>query len=273
MTSTTRRVGDYEIIILNDGPFKSGADTLVHANGPEAHKRLLEKQGDEIIVFDVNLFALHGPNGITLIDAGTGPGFNPALGQSRAEMQAHGITPESVDRIFLTHLHFDHSRGLLEGDDAYFPRAEVFIPAIELAFYTSEDARLALPDARRGAFPITDKILKAYAGRVRPFLPGTIAPGITTVSLPGHTMGQTGFVLDDGREKLVFWGDCLHMSKLQTEDPDVSTIYDYDPKLAASTRRWMLERAVNENWVVAGSHLTGFGKVARKGSAYEILPA
>jgi len=271
VTSTIRHVGEYEIIILNDGPFTSGADTLVHANGSEEQTRLLEKQGDKRIVFDVNLFALRGPSGITLIDAGTGPGFNPTLGLARSLMQFHGITPQAVDRVLLTHLHFDHSRGLLDGDKAYFPRAEVYIPAIELAFYTSDDARQALPEARRGAFPITEKIVKAYAGRIRPFLPGTVAPGITTVSLPGHTMGQTGFVLDGGHEKLVFWGDGLHMEKLQTDDPDVSTIYDYDPKLAARTRRWMLERAVDEEWTIAGSHLTGFCKVERKGDAYAIL--
>ncbi len=273
MTSNSRHVGDYDVTILNDGPFTSGSDTLVHANGPEAQARMLEAFGNRKIIFDVNLFALRGPGGLTLIDAGTGPDANPTLGQSRAAMQEQGISPDAVDRILLTHLHFDHALGLLDGDKAYFPNAEIWVPAIELAFYTSEAARMALPEARRASFPITERILRAYSDRIRPFVPGTILPSITTVSLPGHTMGQTGFVLNGGSETLVFWGDALHMNELQTNDPDISTIYDYDPRLAARTRRWMLDRAVEDNWLIAGSHLTGFSRVARRGQSYEIVPA
>ena len=271
MPSTGRRIGDYEVLIVNDGPFRSGPETLVHANGPDAHAKMLETHDGKEIVFDVNLFVLKGPDGIALIDAGTGPGFNPNLGRARDEMKQLGITPASVDKVYLTHLHFDHARGLLDGDQAYFPRAEIYVPAIELAFYTSEDARLALPEPRRGSFPITRSIVGAYQGRIRPFVPGQIAPGMMTVSLPGHTMGQTGFIIDGDRQRLVFWGDGLHMAEIQTADPDVSTIFDYDPRLAARTRRWMLERAIVENWVVAGSHLTGFSKVGRRGDAYQIL--
>ncbi len=273
MTSLTRRVGAYEVTVLDDGPFTSGVDTLVHANGPEAQARMLDTLGDRMIVFDVNHYALRGPGGLTLIDAGTGPDANPSLGQARAAMREQGIAPGAVDRVVLTHLHFDHALGLLDGDAAYFPNAEILIPAIELAFYTSEAARLALPEARRSSFPITERILRAYGDRIRPFLPGEVLPGITTLALPGHTMGQTGFVIGGGSETLVFWGDALHMGDLQTTDADISTIFDYDPRLAARTRRWMLDRAIEKNWLIAGSHLTGFNRVARNGSAYQIVPA
>jgi glyoxylase-like metal-dependent hydrolase (beta-lactamase superfamily II) len=134
LSSASRRVGAYDITILSDGPFTSGIDTLVHARGPEAQAHMLATWPGAAIQFDINHFALRGPGGLTLIDAGTGPGWTPALGDARESMRQNGITPGDVDRVLLTHLHFDHSRGLLDGEGAYFPRAEILVPAIELAF-------------------------------------------------------------------------------------------------------------------------------------------
>jgi glyoxylase-like metal-dependent hydrolase (beta-lactamase superfamily II) len=117
------------------------------------------------------------------------------------------------------------------------------------------------------------QILQAYGERVRPFLPGEILPGVETVALPGHTMGQTGFLLKGEGETALFWADALHMAAAQTADPDVSVIFDYDPRLAARTRWWMLDRAVAEDWLIIGSHLTGFSRVRRSDGVYAIVAA
>jgi glyoxylase-like metal-dependent hydrolase (beta-lactamase superfamily II) len=269
----SRRVGNYDIAFLFDGTFSSGTDSLVHARGPAAQAEMLAKWANPTIEFEVNHFALRGPGGVTLVDAGTGPGWSPSLGRSWESMRQNGIDPADVDQILITHLHYDHARGLLDGEKPYFPRAEILIPSIELAYYTGEAARLALPEARRSAFPITDAIVKAYGSRVRPFLPGELLPGIETLALPGHTMGQTGFLLKGNGEIALFWADALHMAAAQTADPDVSTIFDYDPKLAARTRWWLLDRAVEENWLIIGSHLSGFSHVRRVGETYGISAA
>lgn len=41
--------------------------------------------------------------------------------------------------------------------------------------------------------PPAAAIVNAYGSRIRAFLPDEIMPGIETVAVPGHTMGQTGF--------------------------------------------------------------------------------
>ncbi|WP_210419146.1 MBL fold metallo-hydrolase [Bradyrhizobium sp. NAS80.1] len=273
MKLRTRRVGDYEIAFLFDGMFTTGTDSLVHANGPAAQAEMLANCPSATIEFEVNHFALRGPGGLTLVDAGTGPGWSPSLGRSWGSMRQNGIAPADVDRVLLTHLHFDHARGLLDGEKPYFPRAEILIPSIELAFYTSEAARLALPEARRSAFPITAAIVKAYGSRIKPFMPGEVLPGIETLALPGHTMGQTGFLLRGNGETALFWADAAHMADIQTADPDVSTVFDYDPKLAARTRWWLFDRAVEENWLIIGSHLSDFSRVRRVGETYGISAA
>lgn len=273
MKTRSRRIGEYDVAFVFDGMFSMTTESLVHARGPAAQAEMLADLQNRTIEFEVNHFALRGPGGLTLIDAGTGPGWSPSLGRAWESLQQAGIAPEDVDRVLLTHLHFDHARGLLDGEKPYFPRAEILVSSTELACYTSEAARLALPEPRRSAFPITAAIVKAYGSRVRAFLPGEIMPGIETLALPGHTMGQTGFLLKGDGETALFWADAAHMAEIQTADPDVSTVFDYDPKLSARTRWWLFDKAIAENWLIVGSHLDDFSRVQRVGRTYGVSPA
>ena len=169
MAHARRRFGDYDVIQLLDGVFEAPTEVLIHGNGDAARRQLLETWGDKGIKIDVNCFALRGPDGITLIDAGTGDAWGPAYGKARTAMQEVGITAEQIDRVLLTHIHGDHALGLFDGTDPWFPRAEVWVPETDLAFFTDAAARGAQPENGRGGFDIAANIVTAYAGRLRPF--------------------------------------------------------------------------------------------------------
>lgn len=271
MPEKTREFGGYEITLLLDGVFETTTDNLVHVDGADALRRTIEGWGSDLVRFDVNHYLLRGPNGISLVDAGTGPGWGPTLGFAREALAAAGVTPDAVDRVLLTHLHFDHARGLMDGAGAYFPRAEIIVPGDDLAFFTDMTARDALPEARRGAFALTEAIGRAYHGRIRTIGPGAVMQGVEAVPLPGHTPGQMGYLLRDGAAALLFWGDAVHIRVGQARDPKIGLSADLNPKQAAVTRRAILERAVTENLLVAGSHMTGFVRVMRDGDGFTMV--
>jgi glyoxylase-like metal-dependent hydrolase (beta-lactamase superfamily II) len=273
LSLTSRQIGAYKVTSLMDGVMTMTTRELNHAGGAVAQQRMLDNWGDRPIRFDVNHFVLQNAAGTTLIDAGTGPDWDPALGRARATMREAGITADAVDRVLLTHLHVDHALGLLDGEAAYFPRAEILVPEAELAFYTNGQLRLTLPEIHRGTFDIAARILRAYGSRVRTIPPGPVMPGVEAIPLPGHTPGQTGFLLRGDAEAMLFWGDALHFAVEQAADLDIGVIYDIDSLQAASTRRIMLNRAAADAWLIAGAHLTGFGQVRRNGAAYAIVPA
>ena len=143
MAHATSRFGHYDITTLVDGVFEAPTDVLIHAGGDAARRQLIEAWGDKGIRIDVNVFALRGSNGVTLIDAGVGPTWGAQFGKLREAMPAAGILPEQIERVLLTHIHGDHALGLLDGPAPWLPRAELLVPAADLAFFTDPAARAA----------------------------------------------------------------------------------------------------------------------------------
>jgi glyoxylase-like metal-dependent hydrolase (beta-lactamase superfamily II) len=274
MMHNARRFGRYTVTTLLDGIFAAPADVLIHAGGDAARNRLIEHRDGQGISIDVNCFVLQAPEGICLIDAGAADAFGPSLGKARAAMQAAGIRPEQIDRVLLTHIHGDHALGLLDGAAPWLPRAELLIPEADLAFFTDPAIRLAQPEDKRGPFDIATSLVQAYAGRLRGFAAGEIPglPGIAALPLPGHTPGHTGYLVRGAEDSLLIWGDALHLQDEQTADPEIGLIYDTDPALALRTRRALLEQAAEEGWIIAGSHVTGFGRVQRTANAFCFTP-
>ena len=94
-------------------------------------------------------------------------------------------------------------------------------------------------------------------------------PGITAMLRPGHTPGHTNWLIQSGGERLLIWGDIVHLAAVQLARPEARLIYDVDTDLARATRQQVLEWAANERLTVAGAHLgfPGFGRVERPASA------
>jgi glyoxylase-like metal-dependent hydrolase (beta-lactamase superfamily II) len=272
MNGTWRRFGSYEVLILRDGIFEAPLDVLIHAGGQGARDEALAGWGKPKVSIVVNCFALKGADGITLIDAGTGPSWGEAMGHAPAAMAKAGIAPEQVAHVLITHLHGDHALGLFDGERARFPNAEIIVPETDFGFFGDEANRARTPQNKQGGFAVTAAVKKHYPGRIRPAPAGTVRPGIALVSLPGHTVGHSGYLIE-GEPSLMLWGDALHLSDLQAADPDVGFVYDFDAAAARAYRRMILARAVREGWRVSGGHVEGFRRVVESSAGYELVPA
>jgi glyoxylase-like metal-dependent hydrolase (beta-lactamase superfamily II) len=273
MAQHPRRIGAYDVSILHDGVFEAPLDVLIHADGDAARDEAVARWGKPKISIVVNCFALKGPDGITLVDAGTGPSWGAAMGHAPAAMAAAGIVPDDVARILITHLHGDHALGLFDGDEPFFRNAKIIVPEADFGFYGDQANRAQVPEKKHGAFAITATLKRLYAGRIRPVPAGEARPGIGLISLPGHTFGHSGYLIQGADEGLLLWGDALHLSDLQASDPAIGFVYDLDAATAVASRRGILERAAHENWLVSGGHVEGFRRVSKKGAGYELQPA
>ncbi len=273
MTDHSLHIGQYDVTLLLDGLFEAPADVLIHADGDVARQHAIASWGKPTLQVDVNCFLLRGPAGIFLFDAGTGSSWGPKYGHARAALRDAGVSPDEVQGVLLTHIHGDHALGLFDGDTAYFPHAEVFVSERDIAFFTDPAEREALPEARRGGFKIAEQLQRVYGARVRRIGAGEVLPGIEVHPLPGHTPGHIGYLLRGKDRSLLLWGDTLHLGDLQPVDPKIGLTYDLDPGQAVRTRLAALEDAAREGWIVAGGHITGFGRVTRDTDGYRILPA
>ena len=62
-------------------------------------------------------------------------------------------------------------------------------------------------------------------------------PGVTSLPLPGHTPGHSGYMITSGNQSLLIWGDIIHVPEVQVPRPEVTMAFDTDPDQAAATRK------------------------------------
>jgi glyoxylase-like metal-dependent hydrolase (beta-lactamase superfamily II) len=269
----TRRFGSYEVTVLIDGVYRAPIEHLAHATSDAARDAAVAAWGAPTVDMDVNLFLLRSPDGVTLVDAGTGPFWGPQLGLGRAALAAAGVAPEDVVRVLVTHLHGDHALGLFTDAGAYFPNADVYAPKADLDVFGNAALKETVPAYRRGGFDIAPRLLASYGERVKPLEEGPVLPEIEAIAMPGHTPGHFGYLIGAGTERLLLWGDLVHAPALQLDDPDFCFIYDADAAIGAVSRRTIFARASGERWVASGGHVSGFVRVETAGDAWRFIPA
>ncbi len=270
-----RRVGDVLVTALYDGGVVLPAEVFLGIT-PEEREHVLRAGGRRPpFTSAVNAFLLQWPDRTVLVDTGAGTAFGDAAGRLPANMAAAGVGPSDISDVVMTHLHSDHFGGLLDGNGgAAFPGAGLWVAETEMAFWYDDAAMAEAPEARRGTFEQARRSTAAYAARTHRFAYGRIMPGLEALALPGHTPGHTGYMLTSGGESLLIWGDVFHLPVVQAARPEVGTAFDSDPALATRSRRAVLERAVSEDLLVTGMHMSfpGFARIARAGDAYVVQP-
>ena len=264
------RLGDMRITALCDVFFEMDKDGLIGAP-PEAIDRCMP--GESTLVSGTAY--LVRLNGVTvLVDAGSGKTFD---GRARDALEKAGVAPEQINYILLTHLHLDHVGGLLHNDKPIFSNAQIWLAEAEHAFWhddaaTDELAKRLTPslgdDFIGTHVKVAREALAAYDGTLR-FFSGEqeILPGVTAIPLYGHTPGHCGYVLGDGREKFLIFGDAVHVAPVQFALPEAGMIFDWNAGLAVAARRRAFAMAADNGWLSAGMHLPfpGMGTMRRDG--------
>jgi glyoxylase-like metal-dependent hydrolase (beta-lactamase superfamily II) len=256
----------HDVTVLLDGIFEAPSERLIHQGGEAQRQAAMAALGPKLRI-PVHCFLLRGPAGLVLVDAGTGPSWGAQLGHAWAALAALGVAPAEITHVVLTHIHGDHALGALDGEAAYFPNAQIIAPQADLAYFTDEQAKLALPEARRGGFAIAAALQRAYGDRLRTVPPGAVLPGLEYLPLPGHTPGHSGVLVDGA---LLLWGDLAHLPAQQVPDPDLGVVFDLDPAMAARTRHALLPRAAAAGWTIHGGHTPDFCRVEAAPGGYRL---
>jgi glyoxylase-like metal-dependent hydrolase (beta-lactamase superfamily II) len=272
---STKQVGEFIVTAVSDGILNSNHDVILGIPSEES-ARLTGIAYGQPVPLDVNSFLIRHRGKLILTDAGTGQGLQPVqknLGKLPENLRALGAPPEAIDIIMLTHLHSDHSLGLVdEQGRAVFPKAELFIHEVEAAFWLDRMLQPGDPERVVGNSKKQRATLAPYKDRIRRIKDGEVLPGITAMLRPGHTPGHTNWLIQSGGERILIWGDIVHLAAVQLARPEARLIYDTDTDLAAVTRQKVLDWAADERLLVAGAHLgfPGFGRVERSGDRFII---
>lgn len=270
LADRTRPVGDFSVTAVSDGVLNSNHDVILGIPRAES-ERLTGIPYGQPLPLDVNCFVIRHGNRLILSDAGSGHTMGATLGYLPDNLRAVGIDPAAIDIILLTHLHPDHSLGLVdEGGAAVFPNAQLIMHEIEAAFWLD---RTPKPDDSERIARNTKAqrmVTAPYRDRIRRIKDGEVLPGITAMLRPGHTPGHTNWLIQSGGERILIWGDIVHLAAVQMARPDATLVFDVEPQVARITRERVLDWAAAEQICVAGAHLPfpGFGNVVRAGRGF-----
>jgi glyoxylase-like metal-dependent hydrolase (beta-lactamase superfamily II) len=131
----------------------------------------------------------------------------------------------------------------------------------------------AAPAEEKRFFQAAVVSMSAYinAGRLRTFEGFTeLIPGIWTRSAYGHTPGHTMYEVESRREKLLLWGDIVHVAAVQFANPDVTIGYDVNRTEAEQEHIRVFGDAAKNRYMIGGAHLPfpGLGHVYGTGEAH-----
>jgi len=273
-------LGKFEVTALSDGTTALPVDQLLMQTTPERVKKALAANYISMpYEMNFNAFVINTGDKLVLIDTGAGALFGPNLGKMIDALKASGYTPEQVDEIYITHMHPDHIGGLVANGKAVFPNAIVRADQREGDFWLSQANLDKAGKDEKGFFQGAQAALKPYvdSGRYKPF-DGTaeLVPGIKPVLLPGHTPGHAGYMIESEGQKLLAWGDVIHVGAVQFAHPTITIHFDADSKSAEAARLALLADAAKQGYWIAGAHLSfpGVGHVSASGkNSYTWIPA
>jgi glyoxylase-like metal-dependent hydrolase (beta-lactamase superfamily II) len=272
-------LGEIEVTALSDGIFSMDTLKLLSNVTPKQLDAALARSFlKNPVDASVNGFLVNTGSKLALIDTGAGTLFGPTLGKLLSNLKASGYAPEQVDEIYITHMHGDHVGGLAADGKPVFPNAVVRAAQAEADFWLSKAHMDAAPADRKDGYQGAMNMLNPYvsAGRFKPFSGDTeLVPGIRAVATPGHTAGHTIYVIESKGQKLVLWGDLMHVAAVQFPDPAVTILFDTDSAKAAAERKKVFADAAKDGFWVGGAHLSfpGIGHLRTAGAGYAYVPA
>ena len=272
MRDAIRRIGAFEVTAVSDGTLQASVDVILGLTRDECDA-LLGAASDPFWL-SVNCWLIRHRQQLILVDTGGGS-MVPTLGRLPDNLRAAGVAPDAVETILLTHLHSDHANGLIDAEGhAVFPNAELFVHEKEAGFWLDRDVTPKDSERLRRNTLGAQRATAPYRDRIRRVSDGEVLPGISAVLLAGHTPGHTGWLLRSAGERLLIWGDIVHLADVQIPRPDAALVFDVDQEAAVAARRHAFEWTARERLLVAGAHLDfpGFGYMLRDGESYRFEP-
>jgi glyoxylase-like metal-dependent hydrolase (beta-lactamase superfamily II) len=257
----TLTLDDVVVTYVVDGVVTARPQKLFTNAPADAWAPLCNPAGDMLMSCGGLLVQIGGRT--LLIDAGVGV-MTSSLPFGRVEsgamldvLAALAVTPDDVDVLAFTHLHFDHTGWAFTEGNQTFPNARYAVAAQEWAAYADDSDGVAIPR----------HLIDDFRSRINEFeLFGDgeeIVPGVRALVTAGHTPGHTAYeITSQTGRRLVAFGDAFH-SQAQVAHPDWMSIFDSDWPGLMAARRGLLARLSEPHTVAFGIHFGDqpFGRV------------
>ncbi|MBM3280948.1 MAG: MBL fold metallo-hydrolase [Candidatus Handelsmanbacteria bacterium] len=253
-------VGELEVFHLRASRFRLDGGTMFGVVPRPLWERASPPDGRNRVELACNCLLVRQPGQLTLIDTGCGQDWTPREQEIFAFDPNHslslalaslGVRPEEINRVILTHLHFDHAGGATHNQGGHpvplFPNAAHLVQRREWEdaldgvsiMKSSYRPECLLPLEQRGLLHLLD-------GDTR--LDGAMSLFVTG----GHTAGHQGVRIAGGGRTLVYPGELLPTAAHLRLHWNMA--YDMFPYQTLLSKRAFLAQAQAGNWTLALNH-------------------
>jgi methylmalonyl-CoA epimerase len=210
-------LGSLELISLCDGFFHLDGGSMFGTVPKPLWEKKAPPDARNRITLAMRPLVVRGARTM-IIDAGMGgkedDTFDGIYGVERARNLDHtlaeaGLTPEDIDIVLATHLHFDHAGGFTTRDAAgrihpRFPRAQYVVRRGEWEDATRPHGRSRASYLPDNYVPLADAGVLQLVDDDR-----TIMPGVRVRRTGGHTMHHQIVIIESGRHAAAFVADLM----------------------------------------------------------------
>lgn len=251
-------LGDFELTILSDGNYHIDGGTMFGII-PKVmwEKRIAADERNTIPMGTNSLLVRTGKQNV-LIETGIGDKLNEksqAIYRNQALLMKSfdqaGISPDEIDIVINTHLHFDHCGWNTHYKDgkpvATFPRATYYVQEGELQHAHEQHERDRVSYMTDNYDPLVSsgqmKLLRGDA---------EIVPGISVKVYPGHTRDMQAVIVRTGGKVAAYPSDLVCDTKHL--DPTWTLGFDLYPLESIANKHRFYDVAIPQQWLVVFTH-------------------
>ena len=248
------KLGKFEVYFLEDARFRLDGGAMFGVVPKPLWSRDAEADAQNRIPLTIRPMLVRAEERWVLIETGMDDKQGEkhrkiygieASGRLLEQLRALSLTPEDIDLVINTHLHFDHAgMNTISREGRVVPlftKARYLVQKQELYDATRVHERNRASYLPENIEPVAENgLFEEVEGEVE------VLPGLTLVPLPGHTLGQQGVVLRSEGRTLVYTADLL--PTLAHAPLAYIMAYDLYPVTTLETRKafypvWVEERA------------------------------
>ncbi len=185
------------------------------------------------------------------------------------ELQKIDVSPEKIDFVINTHLHFDHCGGNTrkEGEEHVpnFPNATYLVSGKEHEDANHPNERTVATYLPHNWKPLEERGLLQVVDEDQ-----EVVPGVTLVSTPGHTAGHQS-VRIESEGKILFYMADLCPTSAHISLPWIMG-FDVLPLTTLEVRKRIYAQAVDQEWLLFFEHDPEYplGRLSREDGKYAL---
>ena len=251
-------LGDFELTAVSDGTYRLDGGAFFGVVPKVMWEKKVKADAENYVPVGLNSVVVRTGEHTVLIETGIGDKLPERLikifrqpAKLLDNLNAAGISPEDIDIVINSHLHFDHCgwNTMIKDDKIVptFPKAKYYAPEGEW-----QHGRLQLErDAISYMSENYDPLIKT--GQME-LLQGDqeIVPGISVRVFPGHTLHMQAVIIESGSQTACYISDLIPTSA----HIDLTWVMAFDllPLRTIESRKRYYAQSIPEKWLTMFTH-------------------